>query len=147
MPSTGSAAIAAVIGAKTYTVEGGFNTQFVEAYPTTQKLAAAIHAGWTSASPTTPTTMAASFTAEFAGYLLPGIGQAFFNCIASGIDAEIADWVASWAPVPQVHTYVPNAASIVSRIMACSPIQSAGTQALSEAAAEAFMAGFVQEVG
>ncbi|MCW8965371.1 MAG: hypothetical protein OQK82_01590, partial [Candidatus Pacearchaeota archaeon] len=123
------------------------NTQFVETYPTTQKLAAAIDAGWTSASPTTATTMAASFSAEFAGYLFPGIGQTFIYCIASGIDAEIAAWVASWDTLAQIHTYPPNAASIISRIMACSPVQSAGAQAIAEAVADAFMAGFGQEVG
>lgn len=146
MPSIGAAAIASTIGAKSYTVEGGFSTQFVSTAEFVVKLANAIHAGWTSASPTTPTTLSASFAAEFAGYL-SGNGLLFVNCIATGIDDEIAAWVSSWEPVPAVHTFTVTAASIVSRIMACSPVVSNGSQALAEVVADAFMSGFGQETG
>lgn len=146
MPSIGAAAIASTIGAKSYTVEGGYPTQFVSSGAFVVKLANAIHAGWTSASPTTPTSMAASFSAEFAGYLL-GNGLLFVNCIASGIDDETAAWVASWQPIPAVHSYTVTAASMVSRMMACSPVVSNGSRALAEVVADAFMSGFGQETG
>lgn len=145
MPSPGASSIAATIGAKTYTVEGGFVTQFVNPSSFVTSLATAMDAGWTSATPTTATTMAAAFTAEFASYA--GNGRVFIDCVATGIDDETAAWVASWDSQASVHTYTVNAASIVSRIMACSPVQSAGAQALAEAAADAFMSGFGQEVG
>lgn len=146
MPSIGQSAIANILGAKTYTVEGGFNTQFNVNGTTVQKLATAIDAGWTSASPTTPTSMAASFAAEFSSYLA-GPGLVFIYCVAQGIDDETQAWADSWNPIPAVHAYTVNAASIVSRIMACSPVQSNGALAISEAVADAFMTGFGQEVG
>lgn len=145
MPSPGAASIAATIGAKAYTVEGGYATQFVDPSSFVTSLSVAMDAGWTSASPTTATAMAAAFSAEFSSY--SGNGRTFIDCVASGIDDEVAAWVASWDVDLQVHTYTVNAASIVSRIMACSPVQSAGAQALAEVAADAFMSGFGQEVG
>lgn len=146
MPSPGSRSIAASIGAKSYTVEGGYDTQFIESNEFIQKLAKALDAGWTSASPIMPTSMSAAFSAEFAGYLA-GRGQVFVNCIASGIDQETAVWVASWNPIVQVHTYVVNAGSIVGRIMGCSLVQSNGARAMAEVCADAFVDGFGQEVG
>jgi len=144
MPSPGASAIASSIGTKSFTVEGGFATQFVSTGEFVVKLSNAIHSGWTSASPSTPTTMATSFATEFSTYL-SGNGAVFVNCIASGIDAEIAAWAASWNG--SVHTFTVTAASIVSRIMACTPIVSNGAQALAEAVADAFMSGFGQEAG
>ncbi len=146
MPSPGSSSIAATIGAKTYTVEGGYNTQFIASSEYIQKLARALDVGWTSASPFVPTSMSAAFSGEFVGYLA-GQGQLFVNCIASGIDQETAAWVSSWNPIAQVHTYVVNAGSIVGHIMGCSPVQSNGARALAEVCADAFMGGFGQEVG
>jgi hypothetical protein len=146
MPSTGATAIANVIGAKSYIVEGGFATLFINSGEFVLKLANAIHAGWTSVSPTTPTSMAASFALEFNGYLF-GNGLLFINCVATSIDDEIATWVASWNVLTSVHDYTVNAASIVSRIMVCTPVVSYGTRALAEAVADAFMSGFGQEAG
>ena len=146
MPSIGQAAIATIL-AKPYTVEGGFNVQINVNGTFVQKLASAIHAGWTSSSPTTPTSMVSSFNAEFTGYLIGGLGKTYVECIASGIDAEVNAWVASWDNIALVHTYTVNAASIVGRIMACSPYISTGTQICADASAEAFMVGFGQEAG
>lgn len=146
MPSPGQAAIASSIGTKSFTVEGGFVTQFQSTAEFIQDLATAINAGWTCASPTTPSTMAAAFTSQFAG-MLAGVGKQVIDCIAAGIDAEIAAWVASWNTGTSTHTYVVNSASIVSRIQACSPVWSNGAKAIAEAVADAFMSGFGQEVG
>jgi len=146
VPSIGQSAIATIL-AKPYVVEGGFAVQNNVNGTFIQKLAAAVHAGWTSVSPETPTSMSVSFSTEFNNYLFAGIGLQYVNCIASGIDDEVNAWVASWNNVLLVHEYTVNAASIVSRIMACSPITSNGAQIFAEASAEAFMAGFGQEVG
>lgn len=146
MPSIGTAAIASIIGAKAYSVEGAFPTQFITSGEFVAKLANAIHAGWTSASPTTPTGMAASFSAEFTGYL-SGNGWLYVSCIATGIDDETITWVNSWDTNSQLHTYTVNAASIVSRIMGCTPVVSNGSRALAEVVAGAFMSGFGQETG
>jgi hypothetical protein len=146
MPSPGQSAIATILGGKTYSVEGGFDTAFKKETPFIQTLASAMDSGWTSASPTTTTTMATTFASEFADYLA-GQGLTFIDCIAVGIDQETAAWAASWDTQAQVHTYAVNAASIVSRIQGCSPLWSNGAKAISEAAADAFMSGFGQETG
>ena len=146
MPSIGQSAIATIL-AKPYTVEGGFNVQVNVNGVFVQKLANAIHAGWTSASPTTPTTMGASFNTEFSNYLFAGLGKVFVECIASGIDAEVAAWVASWDDINMIHTFTVSNASIYNRIMACSPYQSNGAKVFAQGAADAFMAGFGQEAG
>lgn len=146
MPSPGQSSIAGTLGAKTYTVDGGFDTQFNEQGTFVQKLATAIDSGWTCATPTTSTSMASAFDAELANYLA-GQGKQFVDCIAAGIDTEIDAWVASWDTKLQIHTFVVSAAGIVSRIQACAPIWSAGAQAVAESAADAFMSGFGQEVG
>ena len=115
MPSPGQSAIADIIGAKTYTVEGDFATQFNVDGTFVQKLSTALDSGWTSESPSTPTSMATAFTSELDGYL-SGQGMQFLDCVAAGIDQETADWVLSWNSETQVHTYIVTAASIVSRI-------------------------------
>lgn len=151
MPSTGVTAIRAVLGAKTFslpwnntTYPAGFNVNGQN----TIKVATAMHAGWTCATPTTPSAFAAAFVAQYAGYFTgSGNGYLFTNCIATGLDAEVAAWVASWTTPANVHTYVVNAASITARIMACAPINTPGAVAMAEAVASAFMAGFGQEVG
>lgn len=130
-----------------FTVEGGYPTQFVNNGADGKfidKLANAIRNGWTCASPTTPSTFEAAFAAIFS---YTSNGAAFLEGIADGLDDEIDAWVASWNPTLGIHTYVVNAASIKSRIMAYSPVNSAGTNALAQAVADAFMAGFQQEVG
>lgn len=146
MPSPGADAIAATIGAKAFVVEGGLDAKFAANGELVQRLAEAVDAGWTSATPTTPTSMGAAFDGVLGDYVA-GRGRQYIDCIADGIDQETADWVASWDTQAQAHTYVVNAASIVGRIQACAPLWSAGAQALAEAAAEAFMSGFVQEGG
>lgn len=146
MPTIGASAIADIIGAKTFDVDGE-TVQFNASGDTAQGVGAAINAGWTCAAPVVPSTMAVAFAAQFANIV--GQGLAFLMAIANGIDAEIALWVASYVPPPGpgTHAYVVSAAGIVSLIQASSPLWSAGAQALAEAAADAFMSGFQQEVG
>ena len=146
MPSPGAGAIAEQIGAKKYTVEGGFSVEFSESGEFILKLANAMNAGWTSSSPLLSTSMSVAFSGEFAGYLV-GRGSVFVNCIARGIDQETAIWVASWDVRAQMHRYVVNAGSITGHIMGCSPVRSNGAHALAEACARVFAAGFGQEVG
>jgi hypothetical protein len=131
-----------------FTVEGGHPTQFVNNGADggfIARLAIAMNAGWTCASPTTPSTFGPTFSAEFSDYTGPG--AAFVTGIAAGLDDEIDDWVASWDSTLGIHTYVVNAASIKSRIMGYSQVNSVGTNALAQAVANAFMDGFLQEVG
>ena len=143
MPSIGVAALKAAL-AVPVTVESGQSTSFSPTGLFIGQLAAAIHAGWTCASPTTPSTFVSAFTAAFP--IITG-GAQYLNCIASGLDAEVAAWVASWNSVAGVHSYTVNATSIYGRITACSPVQSNATHALAQAVANAFMQGFGQEVG
>lgn len=146
MPSPGQDAIATALGSKTYSVEGGFTTQFKKETTFIQKLATAMDAGWTSASPTTPTTMSNALNTEFTGYLV-GQGLLFVGCIGSSIDAETTAWADSWDSTAQVHTYTVSAPKIVIGIQNCAPLWSNGAQAIAEAAADAFMSGFGQETG
>lgn len=146
MPTPGQSAIATFIDAKTFTVEGGFATQFNGDAPFVQKLATALDAGWTSASPMTPTTMAEHFDTEFNGYLT-GQGLLFLGCIASAIDDETAAWAASWDSQAQVHTFAVSSVGIVGRIQECAPLWSNGAQAVAQVTADAFMSDFDQEAG
>ena len=81
MPSPGVATIKAALVGTTFTVDQtiGDTTEsltcsFTEDAPVVNKLAAGIDSGWTSASPTTISTMAAAISTEFA-YLgsAPGV--------------------------------------------------------------------------
>lgn len=146
MPSPGQDAIATTLGNKAYTVEGGFNTQFKKEKTFIQKLATAMDTGWTSAPPSTPTTMSGSFAAEFNAYLT-GRGMLFVSCIASAIDTETTAWGNSWDSIAQVHHYTVSAANIVTSIQNCAPLWSNGAKAIAEAVADAFMSGFGQETG
>lgn len=146
MPSPGKSAIADIIGAKTYTVEGEFATQFNVDGTFVQKLSTALDSGWTSVSPSTTTSMATAFTSELDGYL-SGQGKQFLDCVAAGIDQETADWVLSWNSETQIHGYTVTAASIVSHIKDCAPLWSSGAQAIAQVCADAFMSGFGQEAG
>jgi len=110
------------------------------------KLSNAMNAGWTCASPTTPSTFVSSFGVEFADYF-PGIGLTFINCIATSLDAEIADWVASWVVVPGVHTYTVSADNIKGRINICKGYDSEGISAIRDTVADTFALHFEQEVG
>jgi hypothetical protein len=145
MPSPGTETIATEIGNKTYTVEGGFDVEFKTLGDTVQKLSTAINAGWTSAAPTTVTTMAITITAEFTQ--TAGIGLAFLIALGTGIDAEVTNWAASFNSITSLHTYAPTALTITSAIMAASPIQSAGAIALAEVVSDIFIANFEQEAG
>lgn len=146
MASPGQEAIASKLGSKTYSVEGGFDTQFKTETTFIQKLATALHAGWTSAPPSTSTAMSTAFSSEFADYLT-GQGMQFISCIASAIDTETTAWADSWDSTAQVHTYIVSAANIVTGIQNCAPLWSNGAKAIAEAAADAFMSGFGQETG
>ncbi|MDH5179758.1 MAG: hypothetical protein OEZ39_07465 [Gammaproteobacteria bacterium] len=144
MPSPGTSALAAMLGVKSYTVEGNYTTNFNPGGEFVSKLAAAMHTGWTSSSPATGTTMTGAFGAAFNGYLA-GTGLLFMNSIAQGIDEDIAAWAASWDG--NSHGYVVSVSSLMTRILALSPILSNGVQAITEAVATAFMSGFGQETG
>lgn len=147
MPSPGYTAILNAFDGLTYSVEGGYNTSFNKNNSFIQDLASAIHNGWTSATPTTSTTMASKFAAQpFASYTGYSI---FIQKIAQGIDAEVNAWVASWVPPPgsATHTYVVNQASIYNRIMSASSVQSNGAKALAQKCAQIFASNFGQEVG
>lgn len=146
MPSPGASTLASQIAPLTFVVEGGFETTLQSGWHTATRVARAMHNGWTCASPTTPSTMTASFASEFAD-IRSSIGPGYLHAIGIGIDAEIQQWVASWQHEPHIHAYVPSAASIYSRIMAASPWDSAAIRALSQRVADVFMASFVQEVG
>jgi len=148
MPSPGQSTIATALGSttfdvealdangETYTVAQQFNTdsEFV------QQLATAMHTGWTSVSPSTVTTMVATFEPTF-NHLL-GQGKSVMLAIAQGIDAEVTLWAASWNSTRAEHEYAPDAASIYNQIQNSLPITSAGINAISQAAADAFMSGF-----
>lgn len=146
MPSPGQQSIATNIGDVPYSVEGGFETEIKQASMVVQKLATGIDSGWTSTSPSTVTTMAATIPAAFAGFVIDGLE--FLTAIGTGIDAETALWAESWNPTSATHLYVPSSASIMEKIQAASPtVWSEGAQALAAAATSAFLSSFEQEVG
>ncbi|NVK42110.1 MAG: hypothetical protein HWE39_12790 [Oceanospirillaceae bacterium] len=144
MPSPGTAAIEQAIAGTQFDVEGE-TTEFKEGSLIVVQLGRAIDAGWTSASPSTSTTMAATFASEFSN--VAGVGLTAMNAIATGIDQEVAAWIASFNPVAGVHAYAPTAASIKSKILAASPVSSNGMTALAQAVADAFIDGFDPMVG
>lgn len=145
MPSPGASSIASAIGTVSYTVEGGFDTEIKEGSMVVQKLAAGMHTGWTSATPSAVSTMAATIPAAFSGFVVDGLG--FLTAIGTGIDAETTKWAASWNASSAKHLYVPNSASIMAAIQGASPLWSAACTALAQAATDAFLADFVQEGG
>lgn len=146
MPSPGQQFIATNIGDVPYSVEGGFETEIKQDSMVVQKLATGMDNGWTSASPSTVTTMAATIPAAFSGFVIDGLE--FLTAIGTGIDAETALWAASWNSTSAKHLYAPASASIMAKIQAASPtVWSAGAQALATAATNAFLANFEQEVG
>lgn len=146
MPSPGTSAIEDAIAGTSFEVEGTTTvTEFKAGSILVVQLGKAIDAGWTSASPANPTTMAASFAATFTN--LVGSGLAAINAIASGIDQEVALWVASFNPLTGLHTYAPTAAAIKSKILAASPVSSSGVSALAQAVADAFTSSFDPLVG
>jgi len=146
MPSPGATTIAATICEKTYIVEGNHATVFNKQGTFVQSLAKAMDSGWTSATPTTTTTMVASFEAEFSERL-KGQGKQMIMCIAQAIDAETAAWAASWDSLTMIHTYAPNVGSIVITTQGCAPLWSQGAIAITEVVAKAFVDHFEQEVG
>ncbi len=146
MPSPGSAALAGQIAPLSFTVEGGFDTTLQHNWSTASRIGIALHSGWTCASPTTASTMTASFVAEFSD-IRSSVGPGYLHAIGIGIDTETTLWAESWRPEPQIHTYAPTATTIYSQIMAASPWDSAAIRALSQRVADVFMANFVQEVG
>jgi len=145
MPSPGVADLKSALAAETFLV-GAATVSFDADGEMITKLATAIDAGWTSSYPSTPTTMAAAFAAELAGYA-SGDGLAFLNSIASAIDADVALWVASYVAVTGLHSYVVNATAITAATLSSSPVSSPGVIALATAAGNAFAAEFVQEEG
>lgn len=145
MPSPGKTAIANSLGNKPYTVEGGFSVTFKQQGDMVQKLSTALDNGWTSATPSTTTTMATAIINEFT--LVTGNGLVFLTALGTGIDNETSKWAASVNPLTTLHTYAPTAPAIVTAIMAASPVQSAGALALAELVSNIFIANFEQEAG
>lgn len=143
MPSPGVAALKTTL-AVPVTIENGKVTQFSETGIFIGHLAEAIDAGWTCASPTTPSTFQEAFAAKFTD--ISG-GAVYLTCLSTGLDAEVDAWVSSWDSQAMAHTFIVTAASIYSRVMTCSPVNSAGTRALAQAVADVFVGGFGQETG
>ena len=111
-----------------------------------QKLAEGMDNGWTCSSPTTPSTFVTEFAISFSGFMGGGsLGETWMTCIATALDAEVSDWVASWTGV--VHTYVVSAANIIIRIDTCAPFVSSASDALRDSVANTFETYFGQETG
>jgi len=145
MPSPGVSALKTALAAETFLV-GDNTVSFESTGQMIGKLAAAIHAGWTSSSPASATTMAAKFSIEFSDYA-SGDGLVFLNCIASAIDAETASWVSSYNATTGLHAYIVSATAITSAITLCSIVDSPGVTALATAVGDAFNSGFDQAAG
>ena len=109
---------------------------------TVESIATAMHGGWTSASPASPTTMTATFTAEFEKWIQPGKGLSSMIAIGAGIDAEVAKWIASFDPVTGTHKYALTAKVLKDSMLSGSLIDSGAMDAVSETCAEAFVAEF-----
>lgn len=153
MPSPGVATIKAALVGTTFTVDQtiGDTTEsltcsFTEDAPVVNKLAAGIDSGWTSASPTTISTMAAAISTEFA-YLGSAPGVVYLVAIGTAIDTETTAWAASWNAQAATHAYAPQKAAAMATYKAAVPAISAGMEALAEAAIDAFLADFGQEAG
>lgn len=145
MPTPGAEALETAITGFTITVADGVTTEF-KAGPVSAALAEGMDAGWTCATPTTVSTMAATIGTAFAD-IAAGQGLASMVAIGTAIDAETAAWASSWNSTAQVHSYAPDADTISAAAVAASPVKSPGFTALAEAVAAAFVANFVQEVG
>lgn len=145
MPSPGKTAIEKELAKLTYTVEGGFPVKFIQSGYLVQNLSTALNTGWTSASPTTITTMATAISQQFNTFR--GQGLTFVIALGTGIDTETAKWAASFKPLPNIHSYAPTVQSTIAAILAASPIQSAGIIALTNAVATLFIDNFEQEIG
>lgn len=153
MPSPGQSAIATALGEATFDVEvtneddqtENRTQKFEKDGVFIQQLATAIHTGWTSVTPSTVTTMVTVFENVFTNLL--GNGKNVVLAIAQGIDVEVAAWAASWDSTKAKHLYEPDADAIYDKIINAVPITSNGIEALAQAVADAFMAGFGQEAG
>lgn len=145
MPSPGQTEIAKSLSEIAYTVEGGFDVEFKLLGDLVQALSTALDTGWTSAVPSTITTMATAIPAEFAS--VAGNGLTYLTALGTGIDGEVTKWAASLNTVTTLHTYAPTAAAIVIAILAASPVQSVGAISLANAVADIFIADFKQEEG
>lgn len=120
MPSPGTTTLKTGLASQSFILESvGGTLNFNPEGEFIQKLANAIHTGWTSISPSTPTTMVTSFTSEFASYMMAGsLGKLFMiDSVAQGIDNEVQQWVSSWDSFLQIHSYSPNGTSIKNRIL------------------------------
>tara|TARA_R110001583_G_scaffold48027_1_gene150263 strand:- start:30198 stop:30650 length:453 start_codon:yes stop_codon:yes gene_type:complete len=150
MPTPGSTAIAASISNTPYAIQYSGNNVDVtlrQDSETVQRIAAGMHAGWTSATPSATTTMAATIPAAFAGMVNAGQGLEFITALGIGIDYETQLWANSWSAPQAQHNYTPQKSSIVNAIQDASPIWSSGCEALANKVADAFLSAFVQEVG
>ena len=151
MPSPGASIITTGISSVSFTLEQrGSSVSFNPAGEFPLKLGNAMHTGWTSISPSTVTTMIPAFTAEFATYMVAGgYGKIFMiDAVATGIDAEVAQWAGSWQSIPQVHTYAPTALSIKNTILGLySGPHSNGVIAICTAIGNTFAQYFVVDPG
>ena len=148
MPSPGQETLATDLGSASYSMTHNGETltiSFNSDGDTIQRLATAMDSGWTITSPTSPTSFESTFNTEFSDIL--GQGKTFMDCIATALDTEVDVWIASWDTNSQTHTYVPSASTIKGNITSCSPVSSAGVEALAQKVADTFISYFEQEVG
>ena len=147
MPSPGNLAILQAITNLTYEAADGVETTLTADSPFVRKLATALHTGWTSAYPSSPTTAANAISAEFSGFKLAPQSLQVLVAMGTGIDSETALWVASYNATTGLHSYAPQQASIVAKILAACPVQYPSVQVLADAVAAVFVAHFEQEGG
>lgn len=153
MPSPGAESIKSSLLETSYTLEqtvaGETRTltcQFADDAPVIDKLSAAMDTGWTSASPSASTTMAAAITSEFS-YLSGAPGLPFLVAIGTGIDTEVAKWVASWNPQSGIHTYAPQASAAFAVFVSSTSQRLVSMDALADTAINAFFDDFDQATG
>ncbi|MAK91980.1 MAG: hypothetical protein CMI13_12190 [Oleibacter sp.] len=142
MPSPGFVELGDRLAPITYRISG-FDVE-IRQHSLILRLARAMHAGWTSASPTTTTTMRAAMLQEFSDFS-GGYGTRLFEAIGIGIDGETAQWAGSWNST--THTYTVNMAETYTKIMAAMPIDTEATRAIANKAAQVFWLFFEAEVG
>lgn len=147
MPSPGAVQILKEISDLEYAAADGVTTTLTADSQFVRKLATALDTGWTSSYPTTTTTAADAITSEFTGFKLAPQSLAVLVAMGTGIDTEIALWVASYNAVTGQHAYAPNQASIKAKILAACPVQYNSVLVLADAVATMFVNHFEQEVG
>lgn len=146
MPSPGTNTLKNDLGDIAFVINGKHSTVIKKTSSTITGLSIALNNGWTSATPSTLTTMANSFNLQFARKLV-GDGLLFMNAIAAGIDKEVGLWVASYDPITTLHKYIPESDDLEKSIQALSPLDSDGSKALIKKVSKVFIDHFDGAVG